>query len=434
MNDGFVKIAAESKDKDNYKSILSHASITYTYLVSILTLVVIILGFVFSDKITIYIFGEEKYLKYYFLSLASLPILIMNSVSFALLKSHKAMNYISRANIISSITGLVIFIPLIYYLRITGAVISIVINYIILFILNNYHARTKVLSKINLTVAQIFKGKYSKLYAKTLINFALFGIIAGSAQLFSEFFTRSLLVTKFGVDKIGIYSPIISWVGMLRGIFLPSLSTYLYPRLCEVKSNLEIKGILNDVIRLSTFILIPFIFLGISMRSLLIPLLYSPKFIEATKYLPYHFLGTVFFFWWYCIALVLTPTGRIRIHGFFMICMAITDILVVFFLLPELGMYGWMLKFIISPFIFFFVYMIFLNRHYGFKIYIRNIMLMSYLMLGIIIILLYESKYSNNFILFEIIVALVLTSGVILFLSANEKNIIQTKIKYFLKL
>ena len=71
--------------------------------------------------------------------------------------------------------------------------------------------------------------------------------------MMSEFVCRSIVVSNLGVDSIGLYSPIIMWASMITGFILPSFSTYLYPRFCEIKSDVEISSLLNDGIRLGTF-------------------------------------------------------------------------------------------------------------------------------------------------------------------------------------
>jgi O-antigen/teichoic acid export membrane protein len=429
MNDGYVKIIAQNKQEKGFKGILSEVTVTYITLVALLTAIVVILGLIFSDKVTQYVFGDIKYILYYYISLTVMPLLILNSVSYALLKSHKAMKYISRANIIAGIAGLILFVPLILWLKITGAVISVVINYLIIFYLNNYYARTKILKSISITLKQIFNADLNIKHAKTLASFAMIGVTMGITLLVSEFICRSILIKTLGISKLGIYSPIISLTGIIQGIILPSVSTYLYPRLCEVKSNIEIRGIINDTIRLASFIIIPFLFLGVSFRYLLIPLFYSNDFIEAANYLPFHFLGSSFYIYWYIIAVILTPTGKMKTHGLFVILMAITDVAVVYFLLPRMGMFAWMLKFIISPVFFFFIYLFYLKNVYNFYIVRKNLTLMLYILFGFLIIMSFH--YFNIHIpgILLYITSGLLTIGGLFFLTKYERSFIINKIK-----
>ena len=152
--------------------------------------------------------------------------------------------------------------------------------------------------------------------------------------LFSDTLTRSIVVTQLGINKLGVYSPVITWAGLFTGFILPSIGTYLYPRFGEAKSNYEVIGVLNDAIRFVTLMMIPFLLLSIPIRFQIIPLFYSKQFITAGDYLPWHFLGTLFYLWMYVFTQAMTPTGRIKMQGILVIIMCIVDLSTVYFLVP----------------------------------------------------------------------------------------------------
>ena len=89
MNDGLVKQLASRKEDENFRDHLLNCVKSYFVIISITLLLVIALAVIFSKDLTIYFFGEEKYINYYLISIVCLPIAIINSVSFALLKTFK---------------------------------------------------------------------------------------------------------------------------------------------------------------------------------------------------------------------------------------------------------------------------------------------------------------------------------------------------------
>src|SRR5690606_30540622 len=135
---------------------------------------------------------------------------------------------------------------LIYFWGLIGAALYIGISFLIILMVNNYYAKVKILKRINISFRSIFQSKVNKKAIKELYVFAGVGLIAGAAIIFSETLIRSIIVTKLGINKIGVYSPIILWSGLFTGFILPSIGTYLYPRFSEVKSDNELNGILND--------------------------------------------------------------------------------------------------------------------------------------------------------------------------------------------
>ncbi len=423
MNDGLVKQIAENRNAQGFTETLKGLMKSYSALIATSSLIAIIICILFAKPLTIFFLGDAKYFGYFLIGLSCLPITISNSLSFALLKSHKATKLISSSNISSSIITALAFIPLIYFFKTTGAVISVLINYSVLIIINNYQARKHILKSLEIRFIQIFSAKTNSKYTKELLHFAIFGATSGFILIISESICRSIVINKLGIDKMGIYSPITSWGGLFQNFILASLSVYLYPRVSEAKATQEISGVINDFFRLITLILIPFIIISIPVRKLIIPIFYSNDFIEASIYLPWHFIGLVFYCWFYILTQVMTPIGKIKLHGILTIIMALLNIFIVYYFTSKYGLYGWMFKFIISPLIFFVIYLFFIKKLISFRIQKANILLMVYIIITPICLLMLDDfniKYLVSFI------AVSLTW---FFLKPNEKDFILTKLK-----
>lgn len=423
MNDGLVKQIAQNKTDPKFREILRSIFKSYSVLILITTLIAVLLGIVFSKQLTIFFLGDVKYEVYYLIGLSCLPVTMANSISFALLKSHKATRYISRSNIASSVITVIIFVPLILLFKTTGAVISVAVNYLVLLIINNYQARKHILNEIGIRFIHLFNGKTNKSHTKELLNFAIFGATSGFILIVSESICRSIVVNKLGIEKLGVYSPITSWGNLFQGFILTSLSIYLFPRISEAKDNREISGIINDFFRLITFVILPFIIIAIPIRRIIIPIFYSGAFIEASIYLPWHFIGLMFYSWFYILTQVMTPIGKIKQHGILTIGFSIFNILVVYFFTSKFGLYGWMLKFIFGPVVFFIIYLLFINKAIKFKIHKSNVILMSYAITMTFVIIMLDNM--NIRYIFAIGVVLLL----VFFLKPSEKALISAKIK-----
>jgi len=139
-----------------------------------------------------------------------------------------------------------------------------------------------------------------------------------------------------------------------------------------------VNGIINYFLRISTFILIPFVLFGISLRSILIPLFYSYEFIEAANYLPGHFIGVVFLVWMGIFSQVLTPKGHIKVNAVIMFFLYSIKLVCAYFLIPALDLYGYMLINVVPNISIFFVYLIVLRFIFKLTISKHNITLMIY--------------------------------------------------------
>lgn len=430
MNDAVVKQIAENRDDQNIKEIIASSLKGYIFIVSLFVIIIVILLIIFSQQLSAYVYGDIKYKAYIYLAILSFPILILNSIPFAILKGFRNVKAISLAQISITAVNLIIYIPLVLIYNLKGAMYYLPISYIVTALINYVWLRKTNLKENRITFGNVLRAPINFIHLKEMILFSGFGLIVGLAAIVSEFMCRSVVVKHLGVDMIGLYAPIITWSELIIGFLLPSFNTYLYPRFCEVNSNKEVNGILNDAIRLGTFFLIPLLFIGIPYKEILIKLFYSFEFISASKYLPYHFLGVCFYVWFNAMTMSLTPTGRIKWNAAFLLLYYFTDVLIVIYFVPRIGLYGWMLKFIISPVLYSTILYLLLNKKINFKFSKKNIWLMMYLLMGALLIIALGFIDNTHYIVYTIGPILLLLTYFLL--KKNEKDDLYKAVgKYF---
>jgi len=428
MSDAVVKQIAENANKNSVKEFVCSSLKGYATLVFSFMLASMGLLFLFSRGLTYFVFGDIKYLQYFYVALISFPLLLFNSIPFAILKGFKNIKAISRARIYIIIANTSIFIPLVIAYQLKGAAIFVPFSYLITFSINYMFVREAHLKKLNIRAIDIFRSPYNRAFIKEMIVFSGFGLIVNLWIIISEFICRSIVINSLGVDSIGLYSPIIAWAGLFTGFLLPTFNTYLFPRFCETTSKIEVTGILNDAIRLGTILLLPLLFIGIPYRYIFIRLLYSSEFVNAGDYLPYHFIGVAFFVWWYTFTQSMTPIGYIKQHGVISILFYSLGILVVFTLVPKIGLYGYMMKHIASPVVFFFVYYFFLMNKQDFSFERKNIYLMIYLLSVSSLMIVIES-FSGGFASINYYISPVFLAFSFFLLTENEKKFIVSRVK-----
>ena len=387
MSEAVVKQIAENKSSPDSINLINSAYKSYIILIGLLMLVSCTLLYLFSGYLTVYVFGDISYLSYFYIGLFSFPVLVLDSIPFSILKAFKDVKTIAKARIIIVIVNLILAVPLILIFKLDGAIAFVPLSYLVNLLVNFIFAKNNYFNELNINISSIISAKFSRSFLRELLVFSTFGITVGVFVIISEFVCRAIIISKVGVDSLGLYSPVIMWASMITGFILPSFSTYLYPRFCEIKSNFEISSLLNDGIRLGTFAIMPLLFIGIPYKKLIIPLFYSNEFLEASLYLPFHFIGVIFYVWWYVFSQAMTPTGRIKQHGIFFTFYLILDIIVTYVFVNEIGLYGWMLKHIVSPFVFFWIYYIYANISFGFNFNKSNFTLMLYLLLCSLILI-----------------------------------------------
>ena len=221
-----------------------------------------------------------------------------------------------------------------------------------------------------------------------------------------------------------MYSPITKWAGLFLGFILPSIYTYLYPRLSEAKSDEEIIDVINDVLRLITFIVLPFIIIGISTRDWIIPLFYSKDFLGATTYLPYHFSGLLFLIWTSIFSQMFWPTGRLKMAFVFEIIINVISLGLVYYLTPKYGLFGYLSKFTIVPIFSIIMYFIFWHKKIRFRLKKENAIVILYSLLSAGLLLLLKDK-----VIYLQLISITLIMLMILLLKKREKEFLIKKAK-----
>jgi len=424
LSDGMVKLIAQQNGIEI--DVSKVASIIKTYLIMIIpiTITVTILGYIYADEITVYILGDIKYKLYFQIGFAALPLTILSSTARALLKAYKEIKSFATAEILIIIINLLIFLPLVYFFRIPGGVVYVTLSFLVTFLVIFFLMKKNVFKKHNISFFDIKKALFSKKYFKELLTFISFGIVGGVFYVFTEVTIRAIVVNDLGIDKLGLYTPITRWSSLFLGFIMPAIYTYLYPRLSEARSDKEIVDVVNDVFRLITFVALPFIIIGISTRQWIIPLFYSKEFIEASTYLPYHFSALMFVIWSSIFAQIFWPTGRIKNQFFFVIIINTLSLVLVYYLVPVHGLFGYLTKFTIVPLITILMYFLFWRDRINFKFKKENIKIMLYSIMCSVLLLVMK----DNMIYLQLL-SVVLIGVLYFLLKKQEKEFLFNKLK-----
>jgi len=424
LPDGMVKLIAQ--ENANEASLGKIAAIIKTYFVMVIPLAFFItaLGYLFADVITIYIFGDLKYKIYFLIGFTALPVTIFSASFRAFLKAYKEIKSFAFAEIIIIIVNLILFVPLVYYYKILGGVIYVTLSFIVTLLIIFFFARKNVFKKYNITFSAVRNAVFSKKYYKELMTFISVGIIAGTFRVVEIVATRSIVVTELGIDQLGVYSPITKWGSLFIGFILPSIFTYLYPRLSEAKDDQDIINVVNDVIRLLTFAVLPCVIVGISTRQFIIPLFYSKEFMDATIYLPYHFAGLFVVVWATIFEQIFAPTGRLKVFLIFVIVINTFSLFLVYYLVPIVGLYGYLARFTITPLLTIIIYVLFWKKEIKFTLKKENVKVVLYALFCCLILVLL--KDINIYIqIFSVLLIL----PMFLLLNKKEKGFLIKKIK-----
>jgi PST family polysaccharide transporter len=431
LPDGMVKLIAEERAGGFDKGVIAEIIKTFLLMVIPLMIIVPVVSFIFADEITLFILGDLKYKKYFLIALISLPISFFGVSFRSMLKAFKEIKSFALAEVYIMIINLIFFIPLIYFYGVLGGVVYVTLSFFVSFSVVIYLVNKNVFHKYGITIKSIRDAVFSTKYFKEMLAFIGVGMIAGSFRVFENMATRAIVVNELGIDKIGIYGPIMKWQALFMGFILPSIFTYLYPRLSEINNdNEKIIGVTNDVLRMISFLAIPFVIIGISTREIIIPLFYSNDFIEAATYLPFHFSFIFLALWATIFEQIFAPTGRLRVFLVFSVIITAISLFLVYYYVPQYGLYGYMLRYTVTPMLSFLVYFVYWRKEIHFRIKKGNLILIGYALLAVSILLIVR----NTATWVQILLGAMLLAGSIFLTEKRERDFIMNKISTILRI
>jgi O-antigen/teichoic acid export membrane protein len=213
----------------------------------------------------------------------------LNSGQLLVLQGSRKISLLAKANLLASIIGLFTTIPLYYIWGIDGIVPALVIAaFTSLFI--SYYFRKKVyIEKIRVSkVRSIAEGK-QMLKMGFLISMSGF-----MTQGFS-YLVRLFISHEGSIIEVGLYNAGFTIISTYVGLIFTAMGTDYYPRLSAVADDVnKANEMINNQIEIALIILGPVIITFILFIKLIIHLLYSDQFLDASTMIVWAALGMFF--------------------------------------------------------------------------------------------------------------------------------------------
>lgn len=363
------------------------------------------------------ILGDPKYAIFIIIYAISLPLGIYPTIVGPFLQGLKKIKSLAKIKILKSVISLFFIIPMLYFFRLFGAVLCILILTSVHLALTNYYLGQEK------KYGAFVRLPYDRKLLGLLFQYGMTSLFVGMAFELSHLLFKIIIVNTLGQEANGIYQPVWALTMTYPTLILTSISAYSYPRLCELTSNYDIVEELNAILRVALLFIAPIMFFVLIARKPIIQLLYSADFLPATQYMAVQVFGDFFKIIFWAVGMYLLPTKRLLAFIVFSIGQDILLVALAFVLVGRFGLHGIAAAFAISyllPLIGLYLYS---KKSIGFKAWANNRMLVfsSACGLGTII-------YSYERLdLWPKILLISLTASAWLLLNISRKEILQIK-------
>lgn len=263
---------------------------------------------IFSPVLSKTSFGNYDFtLSFIFLSV----ILLFNQLSGGqkvILQGTRKLKYLAHASVWGSLLGLIICVPLYYWLGTDGIVPNLILGAFTAMLLSWYFSRKVPYTPVKLSVKEIFAE------GGQMLKMGIAMSVSGILVALSAYILRSFINLQGGIDEVGLFQAGFAIMTTYVGMVFSAMGTDYYPRLSAVNhDNEKCRMIMNQQGEIGILILAPLILMCIVFVPLIVRILYSERFLGANDYIIWAASGMLFKMASWAISFIFIAKGESKL-------------------------------------------------------------------------------------------------------------------------
>lgn len=343
-----------------------------------------LIGSIFSILFCRYLselaFGNTDYKWHFALLSVAIFFTTLSNGELSILQGMRSIKKLAFASVVGSSTGLLVGVPMYYFLGYDGIVPAMIALSLATFAFYRYHTDRLVnLSGI------VVQWRTMAPIAKKMIALGVILMVSSLLCTLVQYIVNTFINRTGSLEDVGLFQAANSITNQYVGLVFAAMGMDFYPRLSAVSSdNDKVRQLVNQQTEIVMLIVAPMAILLIGTAPILIRLLLTEKFLPLVPVIRWMGVGVVF-------KAVVFPMGYISfakgdkktffwLEGIWgnlvMLCLNI-----LFYYLW--GIYGLGISFVAMYLLHLFVYVILTNHLYQFrftsaslKLLVRNLLLM----------------------------------------------------------
>ena len=256
-------------------------------------------------------FGNNDYiLAFIFLSV----MLLFNQISGGqnvILQGTRRLSYLAKASVWGSVLGLVICIPLYYWLGIKGIVPNLILGSLTSLLLTWFYAHKVPYKPVKLSIREVFQE------GGQMLKMGIAMSVSGILVALSAYIIRSFINRQGGVEEVGLFQAGFAIMTTYVGLVFSAMGTDYYPRLSEVHNdNEKCREVMNQQAEVGILILAPLLVCCVVFMPIVVRILYSDQFLAANDYIVWAASGMLFKMASWAISFIFIAKGESKVFMF----------------------------------------------------------------------------------------------------------------------
>ena len=256
---------------------MSHSIVVIRSWSLLTALLGMVLCCVLGPLLNMWTFTWGNHTIHYILLSPVVGLMAITGGEMAILKGTRRLRALAEISVMNVVGALVTSVPIYYFFGQSGIIPSLVVMALLQMVLTVCYSY------------RMFKPRYS--FSRRLlgdgfgmIKLGFAFVVAGILGSGAEFFIRSYLNTASSLDVVGLYNAGYMMTMTYAGLVFSAMETDYFPRLSSIKGTGDgLNKAVNEQMEVSLLVVAPLLVAFIVSQPVLLPLLYSGKFIPAMK-------------------------------------------------------------------------------------------------------------------------------------------------------
>lgn len=207
---------------------------------------------------------------------------------YAILQGTRKLSYMAISSILGALFGLLLSIPLFYYLRTTGIVWSLVISTVISFLVGYLFVKKSMVAYHSVSIHEALRK------GLPTIKLGIYIALSNNIAYLVQFILKAFLSNIANVETVGLFQAGWSLNTMYVGMIFTAMAKDYYPRLCQKSNdNRAVKKEMNEQAEIGLLLLAPMVTAMLLFIKPVILILYSQEFVQIAKMTELLLFGTL---------------------------------------------------------------------------------------------------------------------------------------------
>lgn len=316
-------------------------------LISITGVLGLVVCVAFSPYLSLSSFGNYDYISSFIVLALSYPFLQFTDGLNVIMQGTRNLKRLAKSNIVGNFFSLLCVIPMYYVFGVPGIVYTIVLGYLVHFVVSYLYVKRIDYHTIKVKYKQAFTEGREMLKMGFLIS------LQGILVAFSAYIVRAFISNTASVDEVGLFTAGFYIVNTYTGVVFSGMSTEYYPRLASIADNNEgVFKAVNSQSELSIMFLAPLVNILIILGNAAIILLYSKEFLGITMMINISMIGMLFKAPSWCLGYVFLSKGDSKAYFWNELLAVVYTLLLNILFYKIWGLTGMGVSFLISYFVY----------------------------------------------------------------------------------